>query len=130
QDFAGTGRNQDVFGLDAVVFGNRLTDTAIRITIPVSVLPHIIHCFEDSFGWAVRILIVGQFRHLVVRGLRILSCPTRCSRRGAITTTTLSSLLCKKFERIQTDDAQSGRDSAHKASSSNVTLLWHFPSVL
>ena len=66
QHFAGSGGQQDVLGLHAVVLGNRLDDAAVRIAIAVRVFPRAVHGLHDGLGRAPVVLVARQLGEAVV----------------------------------------------------------------
>src|ERR1051326_6253326 len=100
-----------------MVLGNSIDQTAIRSGITVTVLPRIVHGFQDAFRRSVRILIVRKLYELVVvpgllwieRTLR--SCGSLPGAR-----------LTGKPQRPQSGVTQDGSHVCHELASSNVRL--------
>ena len=84
QNLARAGAEQDVLGLHAVMGGDRLHDVAVRIAIPVGVLPGVGHRLHHRVGDAEVVLIARELRHSVVLFGRHRPARTLCGHgRGA-----------------------------------------------
>src|SRR5262249_42507487 len=95
--------------------------------VSVRIFPRIIHRFQNRFGWAVWVFIVGQFGHLFVLGFGIFGWTLSGTR--VRTSRSALSLLSRKFEGAKTRGTDRCRNPSHESASSNVTLQLHFPSV-
>ena len=66
QHFARPGGEQDVLGLDAMMVGDGLHDVAIRVAVPVRVLPRVGHRLHDRLGRSPVVLVARELREGVV----------------------------------------------------------------
>ncbi len=66
QDFARASREEDVLGLDAVMLGELLDDVAVRIAVPVGVLPGVVHRLHHVLRRTPAVLVAREVRHRVV----------------------------------------------------------------